>query len=259
METSEQKMSGRVLAVEELNHAPTHGLLTVVPTYDEKDNVAECMARIAAVGSDLLIVDDASPDGTAEIVRRTAASLPVRSYLMRRRGKLGLGSAYVDAYGWALALRSVYPIVIQMDVDFSHDPAMIPALAKAARISGIAVGSRYVPGGSMPDWPLFRRLLSHGANLYASTILNLRFGNYRLRDGTAGFVAWRHDALEVVFSKPIMSNGYAFQIESKFRATRLGYHPAELPIVFRDRRHGVSKISRSIVYETLLLPWKLRT
>jgi len=251
-------MNDRILSIETLNQAPMHGLLTVAPTYDEKENVAEFMARVAAEGSDLLIVDDASPDGTAEIVRQTAAALKVRVSLMCRRGKLGLGTAYVDAYRWVLAHQPAYDVIVQMDVDFSHEPSMIPKLAAAARSSGVAVGSRYVLGGSMPDWPFHRRLLSWGANLYARTILNLRFGGYQLYDGTAGFVAWRRDALARVFSAPIMSRGYAFQIETKFRATRQGYRPVELPITFRDRRLGVSKISRAIVFETLLLPWKIR-
>lgn len=250
-------MNDRVLGVEALNAAPERGALVVVPTYNERENIGDFIDAVVAEGFDLLFVDDASPDGTAETIRAKAASAPTRVLLMRRRGKLGLGTAYVDAYRWILRERRAYPVVVQMDADFSHEPSRIAGLVDAARDHGVAVGSRYVPGGKMPGWPMRRRLLSHGANLYAETILRARGGAYALHDSTAGFVAWRRDALEAVFSKPILSNGYAFQIETKFRATRFGFRPVELPITFPDRSRGVSKIDRSIVFEALLLPWKL--
>lgn len=252
-------MMRRVLDVEALNGRPSKGTIVVTPTYDEKGNIAAFIGAVAAQGvSDLLIVDDASPDGTADIAREAAKSADMRIWLMRRSGKLGLGTAYADAYAWILHERPDARIVVQMDADFSHDPSRIPALIEASEAKGLAVGSRYVPGGRMPGWPLRRKLLSRAANLYAKTILHARFGTRSPHDGTAGFVAWRRDVLEGVFRRPIQSNGYAFQIETKFRASRLGFEAVELPITFPDRSHGVSKIDRSIILEALLLPWKLK-
>ena len=221
--------ANRITGIESLNRMPSRGVLIVTPTYNESGNVAAFMDAVAKVGCDLLIVDDASPDGTSDIVRSKAAAAPMPVFLMSRRGKLGLGTAYVDAYAWVLSTRPDYKVIVQMDVDFSHDPAMVPRLAEAAERCGVAIGSRYVTGGSAPDWPLRRRFLSRGANVYAKTLIHLRFGSFDIQDATAGFVAWRRDALEKVFGSPVMSNGYAFQIETKLRATFEGYVPQELP------------------------------
>lgn len=257
MESEPKEVNARVLGVEVLNEAPARDVLVVVPTYNERENIADFIEAVAAEGCDLLFVDDASPDGTADVIRAKAVTTRTRVTLMRRRGKLGLGTAYMDAYRWILSAPPDGRVVVQMDADFSHEPSRIVRLAEAAAASGVAVGSRYVQGGKMPGWPLRRRLLSHGANLYAETILRARHGGYALHDSTAGFVAWRRDALQAVFAEPVMSNGYAFQIETKFRASRCGFRPVELPITFPDRSRGVSKIDRSIIFEALLLPWKL--
>lgn len=245
----------RVIGVEALNERPPRGILVVTPTYNERENIAAFIDAIGRTGADLLIVDDGSPDGTADLVRAKAAEATMRLRLMRRAGKLGLGTAYVDAYRWILKSPPEYRVVVQMDADFSHDPAMVSALAEQAEKTGVAVGSRYVPGGRCPDWPLRRRLLSSFANLYARAVLKLRFGRFGIHDATAGFVAWRTDVLKKVFSKEIKSNGYAFQIETKLLAVLEGFRPVELPIVFRDRTRGVSKISRSIILEAMILPW----
>ncbi len=246
----------RVLDLARLNDRPALSALVVIPTYNERDHVAPLLSALAAGGADVLFVDDGSPDGTADAIRQEAMRAPMRVWLMRRAGKLGLGTAYVDAFSRMLD-EADYRVLLEMDADFSHDPERVPALIAAAERSGLAIGSRYVPGGATPDWPWKRRWLSRSANLYARAILGLRFPAFRVSDATAGFVAWRQDALRALLKRRPTSNGYAFQIETKWCAVLDGYRPEELPIVFRDRRIGASKISRAIMREALLLPWKL--
>jgi len=247
----------RILDVTPLNGRAHQTAAVVIPTYKEREHVAPLLEALAAMRVDVLFVDDGSPDGTAEAIREKARDMPMQVWLMRRPGKLGLGTAYVDGFGWLLAHAPGYRVLIEMDADFSHDPARLPDLIAAAERSGLAIGSRYVTGGSTPDWPMRRRLLSRGANVYAAAVLGLRFKDFRVRDATAGFVAWRLDALQAVLRCEPASNGYAFQIETKFHATLAGYRPEELPIAFHDRRIGVSKISRAILLEALVLPWRL--
>jgi dolichol-phosphate mannosyltransferase len=247
----------RVISVEKLNGSPRHGILIVTPTYNEKGNLAAFMSGAGRSGADLLIVDDASPDGTAGTARELAAGYPGEAWLMRRRGKLGLGTAYADAFAWVLRERPDVTVVVQMDADASHDPAAIADLVAAARASGVGIGSRYVAGGSTPDWPLVRRLLSHYANVYARLVLGLRYHGFALRDATAGYVAWRMDAFRKVFSRPIMSNGYAFQVETKLKALLAGYVPKETPIAFHDRRWGASKMGFGVIWEAVIMPWRI--
>ncbi len=249
----------RIIGVVALNDRPSRQTLVVTPTYNERDNIAAFIEAVGCADADLMIVDDNSPDGTADLVMTEGKNAAMRVWLMRRKNKAGLGTAYLDAYRWLIETGHPYEVIVQMDADFSHEPSFIPILAAAGKKSGVAIGSRYVPGGAHPEWPLRRQLLSFCANLYARAALALRFGKFGVRDSTAGFVAWRSDALKKVFSEEIKSNGYAFQIETKFRATRLGYRPVELPITFRDRSRGVSKISRRIILEALLLPWRIST
>lgn len=181
----------------------------------------------------------------------------MRVLLMSRRGKFGFGTAFTDAFGWVLAQENEYRVILSMDADFSYDPIKVPELVAAAREPGFAVGSRYVSGGSCPDWPLRRRVLSRGANLYASTIIGLRDRAFRINDATAGFVAWRRDVLERVLAADPKSQGYAFLIETKLAAVRADFIPNEIPITFKDRLLGVSKINKNVIWESAMLPWKL--
>lgn len=227
--------------------------LLIVPTYNEVDNVARVAAEFLAPvpGSELLFVDDASPDGTGSLIDRICAEDP-RVHVLHRAGKLGLGTAYLDGFRWALARD--YPLVVEMDADFSHDPRYLPALLAAIDAGAdVAVGSRYVEGGGTRNWGLGRRLISRAGGRYARTVLGLD-----VRDMTAGFVCYRREALERIDLDAIKSNGYSFQIEMKYRAHLAGLRIAEVPIVFEDRRVGQSKMSRAIVAEALWMVWKLR-
>jgi dolichol-phosphate mannosyltransferase len=218
----------------------------VVPTYNERSNLPHLAAAIRLGGFRLLIVDDASPDGTGDVAEALAANDPEMSVLHRPE-KVGLGPAYAD--GFDVALSRGADVVVQMDADFSHSPEDIPRLIEAI-ISGadLAIGSRYVPGGSTPDWPLGRRLLSRGGNAYARRMLGIP-----IRDATAGFRAFRADALQRLPYREAEASGYGFQVEMAWRADALGLTIAEVPIVFRDRESGTSKMSRDIVIEAMRL------
>jgi dolichol-phosphate mannosyltransferase len=227
--------------------------LIVVPTYNERDNVRGVAERLLAAlpGAEVLFVDDNSPDGTGALLDELAGADP-RIHVMHRAGKLGLGTAYVEGFGWGLARG--YPYLFEMDADGSHDPQYLPAmLALAEDGADVVIGSRYVPGGGTANWGLGRRVLSRGGGFYARTILGID-----IRDVTAGFVCWRRAALEAIDLSTITSNGYSFQIEMKYRAARKGLRLVETPIVFVDRRVGQSKMSRAIFAEALLKVWALR-
>ena len=227
--------------------------LIVVPTYNERDNARGIAERLlgALPGVELLFVDDNSPDGTGAILDDLAAANP-RVHVMHRAGKLGLGTAYVEGFGWGLARG--YDYLFQMDADGSHDPRYLPQmLALIEDGADVVVGSRYVPGGGTENWGLGRKLISRGGGLYARTVLGVP-----LRDLTAGFMAWRRGALEAIDLSTITSNGYSFQIEMKYRAVKRNLRVVETPIVFVDRRVGQSKMSRAIFVEALLKVWSLR-
>ena len=227
--------------------------LLIVPTYNEVENVARVAAEFLAPvpGSELLFVDDASPDGTGALIDRIRSEEP-RVHVLHRAGKLGLGTAYLDGFRWALARD--YRLVVEMDADFSHDPRHLPELVAAIDAGAdLAVGSRYVEGGGTRNWGLGRRLISRAGGRYARTVLGVD-----VRDMTAGFVCYRREALERIDLDAISSNGYSFQIEMKYRAHRAGLRIVEVPIVFEDRRVGQSKMSRAIVAEALWMVWKLR-
>jgi len=230
-------------------------LRVVVPTYNERDNIAELLDRLLALRDDLgvLVVDDASPDGTAEHVARVAAATG-RVELLARPAKRGLGSAYRDGFARVLAAADVR-WVAQMDADLSHPPDRLPALLAPleAGDADLAVGSRYVRGGDVTHWGPGRRLLSRGANLYVRAVTGLP-----QRDATAGFKVWRRSLLARLPWGEIASDGYAFQIETSWHAWRLGARLVELPITFRDRAQGRSKLSGGIVREAVGLPWRLR-
>lgn len=232
--------------------AMSHALI-VVPTYNERDNVRDIAARLLAAlpGTELLFVDDNSPDGTGAVLDELAATQPCL-HVMHRAGKLGLGTAYVEGFGWGLARG--YDYLFEMDADGSHDPRYLPEmLALAEDGADVVVGSRYVPGGGTQNWGLGRKLLSRGGSLYARTVLGVE-----LRDVTAGFICWRRAALEAIDLSTITSNGYSFQIEMKYRALTKRLRVVETPIVFVDRRVGQSKMSRAIFLEALLQVWRLR-
>ena len=227
--------------------------LIVVPTYNERDNAPGIAERLLAAlpGTDLLFVDDNSPDGTGALLDGLAAAQP-RIHVMHRAGKLGLGTAYVEGFGWGLARG--YDYLFEMDADGSHDPKYLPQmLALAEDGADLVVGSRYVPGGGTLNWGAGRKLISRGGSLYARTILGVD-----VRDVTAGFVCWRRAALEAIDLSSITSNGYSFQIEMKYRAFQNNLRVVETPIVFVDRRVGQSKMSRAIFVEALLKVWGLR-
>jgi dolichol-phosphate mannosyltransferase len=232
--------------------------LVVVPTYDERENLPAVAAAVVGLRPpvDLLVVDDASPDGTGEIAEDLAGAHPGRVHVLHRAGKLGLGTAYLEGFAWGLA--EGYGAVAQMDADFSHDPAVLPRLFAALDRADLAIGSRYVAGGGTRNWGVGRKVLSRGGSLYARLLLGLP-----VNDVTGGFKAWRRETLERLDLDSVRSNGYCFQVEMTYRAFRRGARIAEVPIVFVDRRVGQSKMSRAIFLEALwrvpLLPITVRS
>ena len=229
-------------------------VLVVVPTYDEADNITELVDRVlaAAAETEVLVVDDSSPDGTAEVVRAHPL-FGDRVHLLVRPSKAGLGAAYRAGFGWAL--HRGYDRVVQMDADLSHPPESVPVLLAELTVSDVAVGSRYVRGGAVTDWTLGRRLVSRAGNAYVRLVLGLP-----VRDATAGFKAFRAQALDEIGAVGSQSNGYCFQIENTWRAVRQGLVVTEVPITFTDRTRGQSKMSGAIVREAVLrvLLWRLR-
>lgn len=221
-------------------------VVCIVPTYNERENLRDIATAVTAHGYRLLIVDDNSPDGTGEIADEIAGTQPLCSVL-HRPSKEGLGPAYSE--GFDLALSRGAEVVIEMDADFSHDPGDLPRLVEA--VSGgadLAIGSRYVPGGSTPDWPVLRRLISRGGNLYARTMLGIP-----IRDATAGFRAFRAEALKRLPYSQAEASGYGFQVEMAWRAHQEGLRVIEVPIAFRDRTRGKSKMGLPIVVEAMRL------
>ena len=218
-----------------------------LPTYNELENLEAMVRALGAVlreGDRVLVVDDASPDGTGALDDRLAGELPFVSVL-HRPGKEGLGPAYIA--GFRRALADGAELVLEMDCDFSHDPAAVPSLIAAAEDGAdLVLGSRYVPGGSIPNWGALRRFVSLGGNLYAQVILGSR-----LRDLTGGFKCFRARVLETIDLDAIRARGYAFQIETTYRVVRAGFRVVEVPISFSDREHGHSKMSRAIVAEAI--------
>jgi len=225
--------------------------LVVLPTYNEVGNITEVLRRVrrALPDADVLVVDDASPDGTATVARAEAATLG-RIAVRSRPGKQGLGSAYREAF--IEGLRRGYPVLVEMDSDLSHDPAVLPDLVAAAEVGAdLVVGSRYVPGGAIPRWPRWRRALSRWGNRYAGWLLALA-----LTDATSGFRAYRAGVLARIDLPSVRADGYGFQIEMAHRVARAGGRIVEVPIQFLDRTRGVSKMSARIIAEALwLVTW----
>ncbi len=225
---------------------PTDRVTVVVPTFNERENLSHIAAAITHQGYRVLIVDDSSPDGTGELADRIAAE-DRRVSVLHRRKKEGLGPAYAD--GFDRALKDKAEIIIEMDADFSHDPADLPRLIKALDDGAdLAIGSRYVAGGSTPDWPVLRQGISRGGNLYARMMLGIP-----VRDATAGFRAFKAEALKRLPYRSAEASGYGFQVEMAWRAHQEGLTIVEVPISFRDRAHGTSKMGSDIVLEAMRL------
>ena len=227
--------------------------LVIVPTYNERENIARLIEAVLSQDPrlEILVVDDGSPDGTAEIVSGIMATTR-RVHLHQRPKKMGLGTAYIAGFRWAL--ERPYDVVFEMDADFSHDPNHLPMFLKEIEFADLVLGSRYRGGKvTIINWPITRLLLSYFANVYARSVTGLQ-----LWDGTGGFKCFRRQVLEAIDLSKVVSNGYAFQIEMSFRAWKKGFRITEIPIVFVDRTEGQSKMSKSIVREAVWMVWRLR-
>ncbi len=226
--------------------------LVIIPTYDEADNIQRVIRGVfdQALPLDILVVDDASPDGTADLVRSLMEEED-RLFLETRASKLGLGSAYLHGMNWALDRD--YQYIFEMDADLSHDPKHLPDLFWVLKDHDIALGSRYVRGVNVVNWPMTRLILSWLANIYARTITGLP-----VHDSTSGFKGFRREVLERIDLNRVRSDGYAFQIEMVFRAWKLGFSVREISITFVERRSGTSKMSKGVIWEAVWMVWYLR-
>jgi dolichol-phosphate mannosyltransferase len=232
---------------------PAERALIIIPTYNERENIVRITELVLAQDAriDVLVVDDGSPDGTGAIVEAMVARDP-RVHVLHRSHKLGLGTAYLAGFRWALARE--YALVFEMDADFSHDPAHLPQFLAASRDADVVLGSRYRNGKvTVVNWPIARLILSYSANIYARAVTGLP-----LFDATGGFKCFRRRVLESIELDAVRSNGYAFQIEMSFRAWKKGFRIVEIPIVFHDRTEGESKMSKHIVREAIWMVWRLR-
>jgi dolichol-phosphate mannosyltransferase len=228
-------------------------VLVIVPTYNERFNIARLIPSILAQDASLeiLVVDDGSPDGTGAIVDAIAANNP-RVNIIHRDSKLGLGTAYIAGFRWALERK--YDLIFEMDADFSHDPERLPEFLEAIKESDLVLGSRYQGGRvNVVNWPMSRLFLSYAANIYARGVTGLP-----ISDTTGGFKCFRRNVLESIDLSSVKSNGYAFQIEMSYRVWKRGFRLVEIPIIFVDRTEGVSKMSKRIVREAVWMVWRLR-
>lgn len=231
--------------------------LVIIPTYNEKENIADIIRAVFALdyNFDVLIVEDNSPDGTANIVKQLIPEFEGRLFIEERKGKLGLGTAYIHGFRWALARN--YEYIIEMDADFSHNPADLPRLVEACSGNGadVAVGSRYITGVNVVNWPMGRVLMSYYASAYVRLITRMK-----VRDTTAGFVCYRRKVLETINLSKVRFVGYAFQIEMKYTSLKLGFSIKEVPIIFTDRTQGSSKMNKKIfkeaIFGVILLRWR---
>ena len=226
--------------------------LIIIPTFNELDNVPTLIPEVLSKNEniDILIVDDNSPDGTSDFVQNEAENNP-RIKLIKREKKLGLGTAYIT--GFKYALKNNYNYIFEMDADFSHNPKMIPKFLKEIKKYDLVLGSRYKEGVNVANWPMSRLMLSLFANVYTRVITGLP-----IRDATGGFKCFRREVLEAINLDEVKSNGYAFQIEMTFKAYKKGFKIGEMPIIFIDRTKGASKMSKKIVREAILMVWILR-
>jgi len=227
--------------------------LVIIPTYDEASNIPQLLPQVLSQDEciDVLVVDDGSPDGTGQIADRMASENS-RINVLHREKKLGLGTAYLAGFAWALERE--YDLILEMDADFSHDPKHLPEFLEAIQDADLVLGSRYLDGRvTVVNWPMGRLLLSYGANIYARVVTGLK-----VCDATGGFKCFRRRVLEAIDLDGVRSNGYAFQIEMSLRATKKGFKIKEIPIVFVDRSDGTSKMSGRIVREAIWMVWRLR-
>jgi dolichol-phosphate mannosyltransferase len=227
--------------------------LIIIPTYNERQNVALLIPEIMKTvpGCHILVVDDSSPDGTSAAVKEIAVGWPGLVHVLDRPKKEGLGRAYIAGFQWAL--QRPYEAVFEMDADFSHDPKYLPDFLAAIDTADLVLGSRYLTGVNVINWPLSRLLISYFGNTYARIVTGLP-----VRDCTGGFKCFRRAVLEKINLAGIAASGYSFQIEMSFRAWKYGFRIKEIPIVFTDRRHGESKMSTKIIREAVVLLWRLR-
>ncbi len=229
--------------------------IVIIPTYNEKENITNILHAIFNLndGFHVLVIDDGSPDGTAQIVKELIPKFSDKLFIEERTGKLGLGTAYIHGFKWAM--QRDYQFIFEIDADFSHNPNDLPRLYNACKNEGadVAVGSRYTKGGGVVNWPSNRIALSKGASLYTRIITWMP-----VKDPTAGFVCYKKEVLETINLDEIRFVGYAFQIEMKFAAWKLGFKIKEVPIIFQDRTYGVSKMNKGIVKEGILGVLKLR-
>jgi dolichol-phosphate mannosyltransferase len=233
---------------------PALDKLVIIPTYNEKENIEKIIRKVFSLegGFHVLIVDDGSPDGTAAIVRSLQGSFREQLHLVERSGKQGLGTAYIFGFKWALAGN--YEFIFEMDADFSHNPNDLLRLHDACiKGADLAIGSRYVRGGKVVNWPWDRVFISKGGAFYTKVITWMP-----VNDPTAGFICYRRSVLEAIPLDKVQFIGYAFQIEMKYRAWKLGFKIKEVPITFVDRREGVSKMTKGIVQEAMYGVWKMR-
>jgi dolichol-phosphate mannosyltransferase len=227
-------------------------VLVIIPTYNERENIGLIIPEIRSLLSDvhILVVDDNSPDGTSRYVKELAAAAP-GLFVLDRPAKEGLGKAYVAGFAWALSRQ--YEFIFEMDADFSHDPKYLPDFLAAIRDSDLVIGSRYIRGVNVVNWPMSRLLLSYFGNLFARIVTGVP-----ILDCTAGFKCFRRKVLETIRLDKIDSSGYSFQVEVNYLVWKRKFRIAEIPIVFTDRKRGTSKMSTKIVREALILIWKLR-
>ena len=228
--------------------------LVIIPTYNEKENIEKIIRKVFSLsgGFHLLIVDDGSPDGTGAIIEKLQQEFPQQLFLIERSGKLGLGTAYITGFKWAL--QREYEYIFEMDADFSHDPEDLIRLYDAChKGKDVIVGSRYTKGGKVVNWPWDRIFISKGGALYTKLITWMP-----VNDPTAGFVCYNRKVLSAIPLYKVHFVGYAFQIEMKYRAWKLGFKIGEVPITFKDRKEGVSKMSGSIIKEAMYGVWKMR-
>ena len=231
--------------------------LVIIPTYNEKENVEKMLRKIFSLSFpfDVLIIDDGSPDGTALIVKQLMNEFSSRLFLEERSGKLGLGTAYIHGFKWAIQKK--YNYIFEMDCDFSHNPEDLIFLHHACAVDGadMSIGSRYIRGANVVNWPLGRIVMSYYASVYVRIITGIR-----IKDTTAGFICYKRRVLETILLDEIKFSGYAFQIEMKFTALKCGFKITEVPIVFTDRMEGTSKMSKGIfkeaIFGVLYMKWK---
>lgn len=231
--------------------------IVIIPTYNEKENIENIIRKVFSLEKsfNILIVEDNSPDGTAEIVKKLMMEFPEQLFIEERKGKLGLGTAYIHGFKWAIEKK--YDFIFEMDADFSHNPDDLIRLYEACITdhADVAIGSRYIKGVNVVNWPMGRVLMSYYASSYVRWVTRMK-----IQDTTAGFKCYRREVLEAINFNKIQFTGYAFQIEMKFTAWKLGFHLTEVPIIFTDRTQGTSKMSKHIFYEAfwgvITLRWK---